>query len=210
LRFCIVNSPGAEAATIFPEGHDTFSWYELRVMNGNAKWAVVATCLSLSGCILNSVHPVHRPQTIETGKAIVVIGLGAPVAGPFPKFGVVLDEYSLKAHQITGNCFFYNRIEAAISSPHEGIAYFAFEVPAGIYVFGSTLRGQVQPAAFVAEDRKAVYFGDFVAVGNKTIELHYDISAARSATAKLLPRLELTQAESRPDIVHGPGLLCTP
>jgi hypothetical protein len=179
-------------------------------MNGNAALSVLATCLSLSGCILNSVHQVRHPQNIEPGKSIVVIGLGAAVAGPFPQFGVVLDEYSLKDHRITGNCFFYNRIEAAIPAPRESIAYFAFEVPAGIYVFGSTLRGQVQPAAFVAPEGMAVYFGDYVAVGSKTVELQYDLSAAKSATAKLFRRVELTQAQSRPDIVHGPGFLCTP
>jgi hypothetical protein len=48
-----------------------------------------------------------------------------------------------------------------------------------------------QPAAYAAPSGKAVYFGDYVYVGNGVVQMRYNLGAAQAA-------------------VHGTVFLCTP
>jgi hypothetical protein len=155
---------------------------------------LLAAFPTLPGCLLNSVHrittaPSHKP---DSSHAIVVIGLGVDAVAPFPVFAVTLDEYSEKKQDITGNCFRYNRIEAERPSSTTQVTYYAFEVPAGIYVYSRRNVDEVTPAssmgsAFKAQAGKTVYFGNYVFVGHQSVEFRREIDAAAAGIKSLLP-----------------------
>ena len=188
---------------------------------GVQRWiGLLVVCAFIPGCLLNSVHPISRaPRTKpDRAHAIVVIGIGLDVAWPYIEFPLTLAEYSVEEQQITGNCFHYNRIDATVPSTPVKVRHFAFEVPANAYVYLSpplTLVDAHQAPlpigqAFIASPGATVYFGDFVLVGNKTVEYRRDINAARAATSELLPRdavLELAASTTAPG---ARMFICTP
>jgi hypothetical protein len=161
---------------------------------------------------MNSAHETHHRTAIESGQAIVVIGVGLDTASPPSSFSIALDEYSITKGKITGNCFHYNHIQANLPAVQTDVKYFAYIVPAGVYVY-SSFNGNPppHPAAFIAPSGKAVYFGDYVYVGDHDVELRRSLTAAKTAVRNLVPRdLMLTQAESWMDIDRGTAFLCTP
>jgi hypothetical protein len=144
-----------------------------------------------------------------------VVGVGLEAAWPFATFSLALDEYSFEKHDITGNCFRYNHIETTRASNPARVAYFAYKVPAGTYVYSpfnanAILASSAPATGFIAPPGRAVYFGDYVFVGNQTVELRRDIDAARFGVGSLIPGgLVLDQAE--PAVVaHVHGFMCTP
>lgn len=184
---------------------------------GVSQWmALVFVCTVMSGCLINSVRSISRaPWTKpDSAHAIVVIGIGLDVAWPYTEFQLTFPEYSVKKQSITGNCFHYNRIEATRPSIPSKVTYLAFEVPANVYVYFNNGNAPLSPSpmghAFIAPPGATVYFGDYVLVGNKTVEFRRDINAARVGVKKLFPRaavLELAEATSAPG-AHM--FLCTP
>jgi hypothetical protein len=65
-------------------------------------------------------------------------------------------------------------------------------------------------SAFIAPPGRTVYFGDYVFVGNRTVEFRSDIDAARLGIRALLSRgVVLEQAEPT-TTAHVHGFLCTP
>jgi hypothetical protein len=170
----------------------------------------------IPGCLLNSVRSITRaPRTKpDPAHAIVVIGMGLDAAWPYPNFPLTLAEYSVETQRITGNCFHYNRIDATRPPIPAKVTYLAFEVPANAYVylnlFDTTVAQSLMGHAFIAPPGATVYFGDYVFVGNKTVEFRRDIDAARAGARQLLPRgaaLELAESTPAP-AAHMP--LCTP
>jgi len=143
------------------------------------------------------------------------VGIGLDAAWPFAAFSLALDEYSLEKRDIAGNCFRYNHIEATRASNPAKVTYFAYKVPAGTYVYSpfnanATLPPSVPATGFIAPPGRAVYFGDYVFVGNQTVELRRDIDAARLGVRALIPDdLLLDQAEPAP-IAHVHPFMCTP
>jgi len=147
---------------------------------------LLVTCAIIPGCLLNSVHPITtapraRPDALH---AIVVIGV--------KDSSVILDEYSAKKQDITGNCYHYNRIEATNPSSPGKVTYLAYEVPAGTYVYGrrngaASLDPPVLGSGFIAPAGKTVYFGDYISVGHNTVQFRRDIEAARLGSQGLLP-----------------------
>jgi hypothetical protein len=182
-----------------------------------AKLLFLIACISLSGCLLNAVHPIKhdRPHNPDSNHSIVVIGVGLDVPWPYKEFSAVLDEYSLKKKDLTGNCFRYNRIEATRPSTAAPVSYFVFEVPASAYVYGggninARLPASPNASGFIAPAGKTVYFADYVFVGNESVEQRRNLEAAREATKRLLPygaTLEPAEAITPP---HGHMFLCTP
>jgi hypothetical protein len=179
--------------------------------------ALLVACAIVPGCLQNAVHPVTEAQRMnpDSGHAIVVIGVGLDAAWPFAAFSLALDEYSIEKRDITGNCFRYNHIEAVRPSSPAKVIYFTYEVPAGAYVYSFRNANAVLPpsalgSGFIAPPGRAVYFGDYVFVGNQTVEFRRDIDAARLRVRALLPRdVVLEQAEPTTTVrVHG--FLCTP
>jgi hypothetical protein len=184
---------------------------------GAQRWfGLLVVCAVSPGCLLNSVHSITRaPRTKpDAAHAIVVIGMGLDVTWPYTEFQLTLFEYSVEKQSITGNCFHYNRIEATRPSIPAKVTYLAFEVPANAYVYLDLVDTPLAPSpighAFIAPPGATVYFGDYVFVGNKTVEFRRDINAARAGARELLPRdavLELAQPTTAPG-AHMP--LCTP
>lgn len=168
--------------------------------------ALLVVFAIIPGCLLNSVHSITRaPRTKpDAGYAIVVIGIGLDVRWPYSEFQLTFPEYSVEKQKITGNCFHYNRIEAARPSIPATVTYQAFEVPANAYVYvnGTSLSPSAIGHAFVAPPGATVYFGDYVFVGNNAVEFRRDINAARIGVRKLLPPdtvLELAESTAAPD-----------
>jgi hypothetical protein len=185
---------------------------------GVLQWiALLVACAVIPGCVLNSVHPITTaPRTKpDAAHAIVVIGIGLDVAWPYTEFTLILDEYSAEKQNITGNCFHYNRIEATRPSIPAKVTYLAYEVPANTYVYSgrnanATLAPSSMGHAFIAPPGATVYFGDYVFVGNKTVEFRQDINAARSGALSLLPRDAVLKPAEPTTAAHAPPVLCTP
>ena len=99
--------------------------------------AFVVVCVTVPGCLQNSVQRVTdtRRAHPDSAHSIVIVGVGLEAAWPFAAFSLALDEYSFEKHDITGNCFRYNHIEATRASNPAKVTYFAYRVPAGTYVF---------------------------------------------------------------------------
>jgi hypothetical protein len=178
---------------------------------------IVVACLTLPGCLQNAVHSVTeaRQMSPDSAHAIVVIGIGLDAAWPFAGFSLALDEYSVEKQDITGNCFRYNHIAATLPSSPANVTYFAYKVPPGTYVYSSfnanahLVRSAVG-SAFIAPPGRTVYFGDYVFVGNRTVEFRSDIAAARLGIRALLARgVVLEQAEPT-TASHVHGFMCTP
>jgi hypothetical protein len=181
------------------------------------RWiGLLIVCAVISGCLMNSVHSITRaPRTKpDAAHAIVVIGMGLDVTWPYTEFQLTFPEYSVEKQSITGNCFHYNRIEATRPSIPAKVTYLAFEVPANVYVYFDNSNAPLTPSpighAFIAPPGGTVYFGDYVLVGQKTVEFRQDINAARAGARELLPRatvLELAESTSAPG---ARMFLCTP
>ncbi len=159
---------------------------------------------------MNSVHqittaPRARP---DAAHAIVVIGIGLDATWPYTAFDLILDEYSVPRQSSTGNCFHYNRIEAIVPSTPANITYLAYEVPANAYVYSArNVNANLAPSstghAFVAPGGAVVYFGDYVFVGNKTVEFRRDVDAARSGARWLLPRDTVLEVAAPTNDTHA-------
>ena len=164
--------------------------------------AILVVCVTVPGCLQNRVRSVTESRRVhpDSAHSIVVVGLGLDVAWPFAAFSLSLDEYSIEKHDITGNCFRYNHIKVTRASNPAKVTYFAYEVPAGAYVYSpfnanAVLAPSAPAKGFIAPAGRAVYFGDFVLAGNQTVELRTDIDAARLSVRSLIPgNLRLEQA----------------
>jgi hypothetical protein len=177
--------------------------------------ALLFACATLAGCLVNSVQSVPRSHAARPAadRAIVVIGVGLEVPSPYRAFAFSLDQYSLKEQKITGNCFHYNRINLQRPADVAAVRYFAFDVPAGTYVYSGfdanvgALRHPALGNGFIAPGGHAVYFGDYVLVAD-AVEVRRDFAAARASIT--LPRnmsLELATPIDTPP----PGtFLCAP
>jgi hypothetical protein len=178
---------------------------------------IVVACLSISGCLQNAVHSVTeaRQMNPDSAHAIVVIGVGLDAAWPFAGFSLALDEYSVEKQDITGNCFRYNHIAATLPSSPAKVTYFAYEVPAGTYVYSSfnanaPLAQSAVGSAFIAPPGRTVYFGDYVFVGNRTVEFRSDIATARLGIRALLSRGAVLKQAEPTTTAHVHGFMCTP
>jgi hypothetical protein len=178
--------------------------------------AILMVCAVMPGCLLNSVRQITRaPHTKpDAAHAIVVIGIGLDATWPYTGFQLTLAEYSLEKQEITGNCFHYNRIDASRPSTPAKVMYFAFEVPANAYAYLDNSNLTVAPSqsrqAFIAPPGATVYFGDYILVGNQTLEFREDIAAARAGTQALLPRNTILEPAVQASIAHAHPFLCTP
>jgi len=120
----------------------------------------------------------------------------------------------MKNGKSTGNCFHYNHIEVQLPVPTEqpGIKYFAYKVPAGVYVW-SAFNGTPAPGtpAFIASSGRAAYFGDYIRVGDHAVDQHSNLVAAQLAMQSVLPKsFRPANAESPASALHGTPFLCTP
>jgi hypothetical protein len=143
----------------------------------------------LSGCLSNSVVPLD-PRTAHApspDKGIAVFGLAIEESPATPAFGVVLDEYSPVDKSITGNCWRYTHMRAAIPARQYRAEHFAFEVPPGHYVYSgfnaAGLKGGA--VAFEVPAGGAVYLGEFILTKGQAVELRRQPLQSGPALAKV-------------------------
>lgn len=181
-----------------------------------ALYAIIALLL-LSGCMINDINQYSSGQNLkpDTGRALVVIGLGAEGLSKNETVLMKFDEYDTKEQRITGGCWFYNVISAHASISDKP-QYLVFDVPAGFYTQSVFQHLTFQTPnnkniAFLAPEKQVVYFGDFVEVDKKKFERRVDFNAATSAIKKMYPEFKgtLVVADTLP-IPKPYGFLCTP
>jgi hypothetical protein len=184
---------------------------------GVQQWmALLVVCAIIPGCLLNSVQSINiAPRTKpDAAHSIVVIGIGLDATWPYTEFQLTLAEYSVEKQRITGSCYHYNRIEAIRPSIPAKVTYLAFEVPANVYVYLNNPNAPLAPSpnghAFIAPPGATVYFGDYVFVGNKTVEFRQDIDAARTGAGAFLPRGTVLEPAEATTVAHAGAPLCTP
>src|SRR5690349_3921469 len=112
--------------------------------------AVALAVPLLSSCLLlNNISRVDEPTTSPSSdRALVVVGVGMEGNWGYPKFPIQLIEYDMARKTTVGNCWRWNRIEAATSKQLE---YFFFDVAPGFYAGGggsTVFRGESSPLAF--------------------------------------------------------------
>ncbi|WP_457393267.1 hypothetical protein [Roseateles sp. P5_E1] len=184
-----------------------------------ARWLALAATGWLTGCVINAAKPYDGAALDPHGeRAIAVVGVTVDRPWRFERFGVVLDQYDVTQQKITGNCFSYNRIEAGAPGVAGPTRFFAFEVPAGHYIYSAFNRSnEVGGAQFPEGNRafhlpagRAVYIGNFV-LDKDTITLRRDTAEARAALKQTLPKLA-AQVEIAAAVTAAPArpFMCTP
>lgn len=176
----------------------------------------VIVSLNVTGCLINSVREYTPQQSkLSDGESVLLLSIRnvkqeGQDRGPF---SVVLNEYDLAQGKITGNCWRNNQVSAVHDAQSEDVRFYAYRVPAGIYVFsGFNTRSLVSDSnAFEAPAGKFVYLGEFERSSANSLRLNGDIEVARNFLTKQWPQhspsLELAH---RKKVVAGPMFLCTP
>lgn len=174
---------------------------------------LAASGLVTAGCTLNSVVQLPAGAQPSAHRAVIVYGVKVDGAWDYPAFSVQMDEYDIDKQNITGNCFTHNRTEATVSSIPGPVKYFAFDAPAGHYVYSPfhipRLDGGMR--AFMAPAGKTVYLGDFAYRKDGKVSVANNIGDVKHAIKAQLPELggdispALTTAVKRPSL-----FLCTP
>ncbi len=175
--------------------------------------AVLSCVTLLSACTLNTAHPIDGPPLWrDNSRAIVIFGVGIEERWPYQGFSLILDEFSPADGRITGDCFFYNRLEAKTDATPHAVRYFVFSAPAGAYVISPNARygfRDGQERRFDVRAGAVNYLGDFVLVGRRQLELR-DAKPAADAFARRLKLPATSVAKAVPIDGRGPGFLCTP
>jgi hypothetical protein len=168
---------------------------------------IVTAAVATSACSTTPQQITHR-SNLESGQALIVIGVTHDVVPSRVRFMMVLDTYSPKTEKATATCFRYER---PYGPPESTTArYFVYRVPAGIYAAGLDVIPPPNTQGFVAPGGRAVYIGDFVRVGDgRLVELKSDLPAAQNAVAMLLPdNLPLVNADSSEKNIHPTASRC--
>jgi hypothetical protein len=178
------------------------------------RWCALSMAAVLaSGCTLSSTVPLEAGGAPRAGHAVIVYGVGVEGQWPYARYAVQLAEYSLERQAITGNCFRFNRVDAAVPSAPAGIRYFAFDVAPGSWVYSPMNGAQFDgdPVAFRVPAGQAVYLGDFIYGKNGRVTRTGDLGAERDAIRRALPAVpaDLAPAATVPVAAPKP-FLCTP
>jgi len=182
-------------------------------MSGPRWCALSMAAVLAAGCTLSSTIPLETGGAPRAGRAVIVYGVRVEGQWPYARYAVQLAEYSVERQAITGDCFRFNRVDAALPSTPAGIRYFAFEVPAGSWVYSPMNGAQFEgdPVAFRAPAGQAVYLGDFIYGKNGRVTRTGDLAAERAAIRQALPAVpaDLVPAATIPVAAPKP-FLCTP
>lgn len=177
------------------------------------RFVLLALTAALSGCVVNSVRPYEGGE-VAPNRAVVVYGVTVAGAWDYPHFGVTLDRYDIARQAITGNCFLFDRLEAAVPTAPAPTRYFAFDAPPGHYIYSafSLTRFAGRDLAFEAPRGRAVYIGNFVLSKQATVTLQRELDdTARQALATALPMLAMSLQPAQ-QVIAKPALafLCAP
>jgi hypothetical protein len=167
----------------------------------------------LVSCTVNSVRPISSIKGVKDGRAILVYGVGVEGDWKYPAFGVQLDEYSLVGQATMGNCFQYNRTEARVPAAPGATHYFAFDVPAGHYVYSAfqTVPLDQGAQAIAVPAGRTVYVGDFVYTKAGVVALRQDWEGLKRSTTLHLPGVDEGISRAQTVAVRPPKpFMCTP
>ena len=173
----------------------------------------LAVTLLNASCTINFTKPLPLGDEAVPHRAVIAYGVRVESPWEYSGFTVSLAEYNIGTQDITGNCFRFNRTEANVSSLPGNIKYFAFDVPAGYYVYspfnGARIKGDFY--AFEAPAGKIVYLGDFILKKGQLVHLERDFDKAKGEINRALPGLKGEASLSKVTVVKTPHLfLCTP
>lgn len=174
--------------------------------------ALLAACLLVGGCVINSTRPLPTGGTPSPWRAVVVYGMGVEGSWHAQRMGVQLDEYDLAKQTTSGNCTFYNRTDASIPAVPGPVRYVAFDVPAGSYTAHSGMSLlDPTPTAYIAPPGQIVYIGDFIYTRENRLEVRRHLQAFEQVRKAALPDLKgevlLAGAQT---VVRPRFFLCTP
>jgi hypothetical protein len=180
--------------------------------------ALAAAGLGLAGCVVNAARPyAGETPGAGTGRAVALIGLTVDRPSSLPQFRVVLDQYDVERQAITGGCLSYNRIEATVPNAVTATRFFAFDLPAGHYVYSAFNLGSGAGGGFQGADQalrvppgQVVYLGNFVLDGGR-VTLRRDIAGERVALARAWPTLAPPAvAATAVTVLPAKPFMCTP
>lgn len=178
--------------------------------------AFLAIIITLSGCalLLNSVELLTNGGETGAGRAVLVYGIAVEGIWRASRFAVSLDEYSLEEQKITGDCWRFNRTKASVEAIAGTEKYFAFDVPAGHYVYsGFNGHGSLSGSdrAFVVQEGHVTYVGKFVYTKTGNVELQRDLSTSIKAITDSFPMVgeNILLADEIP-AKRGALILCAP
>ena len=166
-----------------------------------------------AACTINSIDLLPAGGLASGNRAVIVYGVKVEGAWPYTGFEVQIAEYDVAKQNITGNCFRFNRAEARVSPVPGAVRYFAFDVPAGHYVYspfnGAPLAGELN--AFKAPAGHSVYLGDFIFGRNQSVSLTRNLDTVKNDIDTALPGLKGKIALAKAEPATKPFLfLCTP
>lgn len=169
--------------------------------------------LSSVACTLNSVRLLPAGIPPSANRAVIVYGVQVEGAWDYAGYQVQVAEYDIEKQNITGNCFRFNRAEAVVSSVPGAVRYFAFDVPAGHYVYspfnGARMEGD--SFAFEAPAGRSVYLGNFRFEKSKMVSLSRAFEPVLDEVNRAFPGLkgQISPAKAMP--VKRPfPFLCAP
>ena len=174
---------------------------------------IVVPLALLTGCVTNAVRQLPPDVIAKSKHAVVVYGVGVEGRWPYSQFAIQLAEYNIKDQAGAGNCFVFNRTEAAVTSAPGAVRYFTFEVPAGHYVYsafnGAPLAGET--LAFKAAEGHAAYLGDFIYTSAKRVELRRNSESLELALPEVFPDMRGKLVLAEAVAVRPPkAFLCAP
>ncbi|VXB80787.1 hypothetical protein [Massilia sp. 9I] len=169
--------------------------------------------LSSVACTLNSVRLLPAGSAPSAKRAVIVYGVQVVGAWDYAGYQVQVAEYDIEKQNITGNCFRFNRAEAVVSSVPGAVNYFAFDVPAGHYVYspfnGARMDGD--SFAFEAPAGQSVYLGSFRFEKNKMVSLARNFEPVMDEVNRALPGLQGQVSLAKATTVKRPfPFLCAP
>jgi hypothetical protein len=144
-----------------------------QMMSAVKKIVILLVIIVISACTINDINAIDEYQKPMNGRSLIIYGVGLEAVWSYPKFAVNIDEYDIKEQNISGNCWFYNRMLASVLSSSQNINYFLFDVEPGFYIYSgfnsSPLNANID-GAFVVPEGKTVYLGDFVYQKNQKVD----------------------------------------
>jgi hypothetical protein len=184
-----------------------------------SKIAVVFTalvCLTTQGCALNSVREVQFKDVAQHAASTrIVFGVATQSAVAELPSSVVIEQYDPVTRK-GGDCYRWNRAAIVASTTPSAVQYRVFKVPAGVYTYSFANRyALVNPAAFIVDQGKTVYIGDFILMVERDqyaqreiVEFRRNLPAAKAAFGPAAEAMEL--APALPNAPRPMGFACTP
>lgn len=167
----------------------------------------------LTACLMNSVRRLDRGGVPQSDTSVIVYGVRLDTAWSAPQMMFSVDAYDIKKQAIKGDCWHLDRAQVLLSGTPGAIQYFAFEVPAGHYVFGawSTVTAIPQERVFYAPESETVFLGNFIYTAHQKIDIQRDLMTTKSEILTALPKIKPTISLAPAQVTGQVKLfICTP